>query len=398
VVLAALPGRSVTLVVVTAEGDVVGALEPFDVETPWWQDVEPISRAFPGLAVLRLLEAVPAADHAMGGQVTYLAEPLDHAVLSRLRPSQQWEPSLGDDPLSDDPLRMPWARPGGPGADLEWATRQVRITGTPLQHRTWNLSSIWSMPTGGGTVWMKCVPPFFRHEPAVLGLLKSKPVPRLLAAESHRMLLAELPGRDGYFAPSEDQLALIDVLVDLQLSTVHRTGELEAAGVPDGRWSALLGAAEDVVRRRAPRDPALRRLFANADRRIAAIAECGLPDVLVHGDAHAGNARVGPGTGSGIWFDWGDSRLGHPILDVEVLARPGVEHAEELRSHWLDRWAQALPGTDPYGALPLVRPLAALGEAVTYQGFLDGIEATERPYHENDVLPCLAKAAELARD
>jgi Ser/Thr protein kinase RdoA (MazF antagonist) len=185
------------------------------------------------------------------------------------------------------------------------------------------------------------------------------------------------------------------VLIDLQISSIDRLGELRLAGVPDRRWDALLGAAEAVVLRRAPGDKVLRRLLDGAERRIATIDECGLPFVLVHGDAHSGNARTGPGADPGIWFDWGDCRIGHPLIDVAVLLRAGTEHADPLIAHWLDGWKRALPGTDPHRAWELVKPLAALGNAVVYQGFLDAIEASEQPYHVNDVLPCLAEAAEM---
>ena len=43
-------------------------------------------------------------------------------------------------------------------------------------------------------------------------------------------------------------------------------------------------------------------------------------------------------------------------------------------------------------------PLAALGAAVVYQGFLDAIEPSERIYHEGDVAPWLELAGRLARD
>jgi len=244
---------------------------------------------------------------------------------------------------------------------------------------------------------MKCVPPFYVHEQAVLRLLSGQRVPRLVASDAHRMLLADLPGEDGYHASVHARRVLIELLIDLQISTIERIGELEAAGVPDRRWARLRAAAEAVVLRRAPDDRALRQLIDGADRRIAAIDECGLPDLLVHGDAHGGNARVGAGADPGIWFDWGDCRIGHPILDVAVLLRAGTEHADALIAHWLDCWKQSLPDTDPHRAWELARPLALLGDAVVYQGFLDGIEATERPHHVNDVLPCLAKAVELAR-
>jgi hypothetical protein len=367
-------------------------MEPFEVATPWWLDVAPIVERVPGIAVLRMLDVEPPPGLMIGGRVTYLVEPLDDAGGRNLGRLREWGGTL-----TADPLRMPWANPGGPAADLAWAAAQVQITGPPLQQRTWNLSAIWSLPTGDGRVWMKCLPPFYRHEPAVLRLLSDQRVPRVLAAGGHRMLLADLPGEDGYHASLHTRRMLIDLLVDLQISTIDRIGELAAVGVPDRRWAPLLAAAEAVVLRRAPDDAALRQLIDTADERIAAIDECGLPDVLVHGDAHAGNARVGAGADPGIWFDWGDCRIGHPLLDVGVLLRSGTEHAGARVAHWLDRWKQSLPGTDPHRAWQLVRPLAALGDAVVYQGFLDGIEATEWPYHVNDVLPCLAKAVELAQ-
>jgi hypothetical protein len=44
----------------------------------------------------------------------------------------------------------------------------------------------------------------------------------------------------------------------------------------------------------------------------------------------------------------------------------------------------------------LIRPFAALLGAVVYQGFLNGIERSERVYHEGDVAPCLERAVQLA--
>jgi len=389
----AAEGRSVTVVLVDDDG-VVGQLPVLDVATPWWQEVDPIVAAFPGLAVLRLLSASPAPGMVAGGRVTYLAErlpaPLAPAT-SRSWPVRPWPGTL-----HEDELRLPWAAPGGPAADLEWAASHVLRTGPPRQHRTWNLSAIWTIPTTDGDVWLKCVPPFSQHESVVLELLAGFPVPTLLAASGHRQLLAAMPGENGYDATLAERYSLIDELVALQVSTIERTYELLAAGVPDGRWSALLQAAGDVVERRLPQHLGLRRLLHTADARVAAIDACGVPDALVHGDAHGGNGRVGPGTGRGIWFDWGDARIGNPLLDVGVVERPGAPFRTELLGHWLEAWRNAVPGSDPHTAWALVRPLAALGAAVVYQGFLDRIEASERVYHCDDVVPCLRLAAELA--
>jgi len=117
-------GRSVTIVVCDDSGSLLGSLGPFEVATPWWQDLEPIRCRFPMLTVLRLLHGTPEDGGAFGGQVTYLAESGPGLTCSPGR--------LPVNPaaLADHPLRMPWARPGGPAADLDWG-RTRRISSRP---------------------------------------------------------------------------------------------------------------------------------------------------------------------------------------------------------------------------------------------------------------------------
>jgi hypothetical protein len=382
----ALMDRTVTLVVCDHDGTVLGEVEPFTVETPWWQDMEPVHHRFPSLAVLRLLGALPEPGTGTGGHVTYLAEIGEgtSAGFSLIRSQVM---------LDDHPLRMPWARPGGPAADLAWASGLVDSPGSAVQHRTWNLSAIWSMPTGGGRVWLKCVPGFFGHEGAVLDLLACPCTPQLIKAAGHRILLRDMGGEDGFAATVEQARWLIDHLVELQSSTVPRVPEFLAAGVPDARWPTLLRELRALVARRAPHDARLLRLLDGAEARLAAIDECGLPDSLVHGDAHPGNARIG--MGAPVWFDWGDSRVGNPLLDLAVLEREPARRAL-LEEHWLAAWKRALPGSDPGRAWKLLRPLAALRNGTVYQGFLDNIEPSERVYHLGDLRPALELAAAIA--
>jgi len=382
----AMPGRTVTLVVCDAAGTIQGEITPFEVATPWWQDMEPVSERFPSLAILRLLVGSPAPGQPRS-DVRYLAEPIGTTANLRLAPSA----TVG----YDHELRMPWARPGGPAADLDWAASVVTPAGPPTQHRTWNLSAIWSIPTEEGRVWLKCVPGFFGHEAAVLRSLGGRGVPELLASDRHRMLLAGLGGDDGYGATTTETCRLIDHLIALQLQTTADVPQLLAAGVPDGRWAALLRDLRAIVDRRAPGCATLRDLMDTAGARVEAIEACGLPDVLVHGDAHRGNARVG--IEPPVWFDWGDSRIGSPILDLAVLNREDDSVRAHLERHWLDAWAKAVPGSDPYTAWRLAQPLAQLRMAVVYQMFLDSIEPSERVYHVDDVELELTQASDLVR-
>ncbi len=377
--------RVVTLVACDHDARVLGQLAPFTVGTPWWQDTGPIHCCYPELTVLRLLDGVPAREGTVGGHVRYLTE-----ACSGVRPRAPL--SSCDVVVADHPLRMPWARPGGPAADLAWASGLVERSGPAVQHRSWNLSAIWSMPTAEGRAWLKCVPGFYDHESAVLGLLADPGVPQLIAAAGHRILLRDMGGRDGYDATVEETFRLIDSLVELQHGTMARVPELLAAGVPDARWPVLLNELAALVSRRAPHDARLLRLVHSAEDRAKAIDECGLPDALVHGDAYPGNARLG--TEPPVWFDWGDSRVGNPLLDLAVL-EDVPDRRELLEQRWLAAWARAVPGSEPGRAWKLLRPLATLRSALVYQTFLDNIEPSEQVYHVGDVEQALEQAAVL---
>jgi hypothetical protein len=57
-----------------------------------------------------------------------------------------------------------------------------------------------------------------------------------------------------------------------------------------------------------------------------------------------------------------------------------------------------VPGSDPARALAVAEPLAQLAYAVRYQEFLDGIEPSERVYHEGDPAAAIRTALRVARE
>ena len=396
-------GRRVELVVVDGGGHLLGRMPSFDVDTPWWQDLEPIVERHPDLIVLRLLRA-DAGGQRNGGRVSYLVE-ADHT------PAGLIAPAGGNDHLTDEalaglladhPLRMPWGRPGGPASDLAWAEGHVRTTGRPRQIRSWNLSSIWALPTSDGTAWLKCVPPFFAHEAdAIRGLGPSDRLPRVIAAEGSRMLMAEMPGQDGYGAGVSAYTAVIDALLELQSALDGRRGG-PALAVP--RWSpeAMARSAAEVLEHRRHQVAlrsgpgavtALEALLAGWEARWQQIEDCGLPDVVFHGDLHPGNSRIG--VDPPVIFDWGDCGWGHPLLDLSVVSayRDDPVLVARTLDHWLDGWRRLRPDSDPRRAWDLLRPVALLRSALVFQNFVDNIEPSERVFHDADVPAALARAA-----
>jgi len=391
--------RTAELVLVTPDGRLLGRLPAVPVATPWWQDVEPVVRAARDrhtvdVIILRLLET--ELDEPHGGKVTYLAE-----VAEPVR-AQPWTGAL-----DDQPLRHSFARPGGPSADLAWARarlaeRGLRPTTSPIQVRTWNLSSLWRVPVEGQTVWLKVVPRFFAHEGALLARMPGAPVPTVLSHDGGRMLLEEIAGKDLYTAALPLLRDMVSLLVELQRLWGDRVAELRALGLPDWCAPALAAAIANVVERTRDEISAedratLAGFVRSLPTRFDEVAACGLRDTLVHGDFHPGNFR---GDGRTLTLlDWGDSGVGHPLLDLPAfLERIPKDAIGALRAHWLRQWSEAVPGSDPARASALLAPVAAARQAVIYQSFLDNIEPSEQRYHQADPARWLNRTAVLVRE
>lgn len=378
-------GRRVTLQLCAADGSILGQLPEFEIESPWWPDVEPVVAAVRRLhgmdvSVLRLIGCDPT--RRSGGAVRYLAE------LNRT--------SRVDDA---SPLRLPWAEPGGVAAIVDWVDgvlreRGIARTGPVEQVKSWNLSMVLRIPTDIGPVWSKAVPPFMAHEGAIIDRLSADDpdvVPRLIGFETGIALMADIPGIDQFEAAEPVLIRMVSLLVGLQARWSSRVDELEKLGLPSWQADVLPELARDALERpetlaALPPDTIapIRELVASLPDRLADLAACGLPDTLVHGDNHPGNFRS---DGSGlVLLDWGDSGIGHPMLDtVAFLTRIPDATIEPVRHHWVREWQRAVPGSDPARAAELIPPIAALRQAIIYRTFLDGIEPAEHAYHEQDV-------------
>ncbi len=394
-------GRIVNVVLLDGTGAPLGTLPPLTVDNPWWQDVADIVAAVRtrdgiDVQVLRVLDGTGGAGPTNGGEVTYAAQVAGRPEIA-LRPV--------DDHLAaasaPDPRRAPWAVPGGPAASVAWGVGALSALGTPgataVQQRTWNLSAIWRLDAGRRPVaWLKQVPAFFAHEPDVIGLVGGVApglVPPLLAAGPHgRMLLADVPGRDGYDADAADRAAIAIAIHPVQAHFAGRIGDLLAAGVPDRRLDAESLSA--VAEPWCDRIGGLRELLDGLARRLDDIGACGVPDTLVHGDLHPGNTRLG--SGPPVIMDWGDSSVSHPALDI-LLLTAGLEPAaaQALRAAWTLRWRLAAPGSDPDRALELMRPMAPLWSAVTWHRVLAAIEPSEHVYHAADLPRSLREAVAI---
>jgi hypothetical protein len=391
-------GRQASVVLVH-QGRVLGVLAPVALEMPWWPEADDLVTAVRErdgveITVLRLLHTV--SDRIAGGAVTYLAE-TDRPPRAQLG---VWR----GDPLADQPLRQAWAHPGGPAALLDWADDRLAAagldrTGRAQQMRTWNLSALWRIPTRGGRVWLKAVPDFFAHEGAVIDWIGEPVAPRLIDFDSGRALLVDIEGPTNHEMQDPAALSpMVELLTGLQHRAMDRITELIVLGVPDRRLTSLTDRVAPVLEQWGPaielsERRSLETLLTDLPARVAAINDCGVPDSLVHGDFHAGNVAGRPG--DYVILDWGDSFVGHPLLDelafVERLP-PAVQIA--ARSWFVDAWQQIVPGSQPARAAELLEPVVSLEAAAMYARFCAAIEPDERVYHASDVVGMLRRAAE----
>jgi hypothetical protein len=291
----------------------------------------------------------------------------------------------------DDPLRAYYATADGLRELFTWAhetlaAQGIAVTGPIVQRKTWNLAALFRLPTDRGPVWCKALPAFAADEARVMAefaTVDATLVPEVLAAADGRLLLAHLPGEDCWHAP-EDVLA----------AGIHRHVAAQAAltpppWLPHRDYAAEIDALLD-------RDLGLTAGEVAAARALlpgwAALADCGLPTTIVHGDFHSGNWRS-EGGGPPAVLDFADAHAGTPVLDgLRVTEFSNAARTPAAHAAWVAAWRAACPESDPARALVLGAPLAQLYFALRYQEFLDGIEASERIYHEGDPAACVREA------
>ncbi len=386
-------GRTVTAVV-THDGACAGTVGPFPVDIPWWSEVETVTAHLERelgvpVVVLRLL-TVEGSDGMRDGHVTYHAEALKPAEdLARLAPCDFVE--------GDDPLRLPWARAAGVRDLLDWAERHARligrpVTGRPVQRKTWNLSCLFRLPADGGPVWLKAIPPFAAAEPAAISAFAAVDpglVPAVLASAPGRLLLADIPGTE-----RRDQAPGIVAETVRRLATAQARIGQPPPGLPDRRPEAMAAALRGLLDGPVGAELSPGELHAahGMQDRWELLADCGLPDTVVHGDFHPVNWRADGG--SAVVLDFADAHLGNPVLDglraIDFLP-PG--HLRRIAADaWTAAWTAAVPRSRPAEALRIAEPLAHFAFAVRYQEFLDNIEPSERVYHYGDPAGAIRQA------
>ena len=344
---------------VTVDGRYVGKVPLFAVESPWWAQVEEVTAHLDEAlgvptSVLRLIEGTGTGTR--DGIATYQVEAYGTPNPAALEKNGEHHE------FPDTPLRLPWAKPGGPTELIAWADQHVTRTGPAVQVKTWNLSCVYRMPTDRGQVWVKALPPFFAAEPTAIRLMSELDptlVPRLIAAAPLRALIADAPGTTCWETAPAQIESIVPRLVRAQ--------------------AALAGERHPDVPQVPISSPEVPGSAKQADKLLAT----GLPITLLHGDFHPGNWQSDGVTHQVL--DWADSHWGHPALDAARLwtfLKPELRPL--LAQVWTEAWLEQVPDSDPAAALDLAIPLVHVFNAIRYREFQANIEDSEQVYHAGD--------------
>ena len=224
--------------------------------------------------------------------------------------------------------------------------------GPPRQVYSWGISMVLRAPTADGLMFLKCSSPLFANE-AVLTALLAEATPdlvtRVVAIEPDEgwllmhdhgdRMVGEDPGRRG--APrsrprrgSSGSGSHGPVSWNGTVPRCARSAR-SLGGCPRSRTAAARDrAVRDRPRRVAGRDASV----LAACERLEAI---GPAPTVSHGDLHPWNVAATP-SGPRI-FDWTDTAVTHPFLDLAVYAtRPRTSRSAGARDAYLAHWADQL--------------------------------------------------------
>ena len=287
------------------------------------------------------------------------------------------------------PDRPPWSRPGWLVRASAWMADCLADIGSPLVavpqiHALWGLSNVLRGETADGAFYLKACSPVFPTESAITRVLAgSDPerLPRVVAVNETEnwLLLGDLGSSfvgDAPVARWPDGLASHAAI---QRRWLGRTDDLARAGFERRGLAALASQipALPELSVLAPMKPESRRRLEAAIPRLVEACErltaIGPPETIVHGDLHPWN--VADVDGRSIVFDWSDSCIGHPFLDLvtyvgrtrDVAARRACVDA------YLAAWSDDLEPDELEAAVRLALPLGALHQVESYRRIAEGV-------------------------
>ncbi len=293
------------------------------------------------------------------------------------------------DGTAEGPARPPWSRPGWLARASAWMADRLAEMGSPLVavpqiHAMWGLSNVIRGETADGAFYLKGCSPVFPTESAITRVLAASDperLPRVVAVNEAEnwLLLGDLGKSFVGDAPVARWPEGLAAHAAIQRRWLGRTDELATAGFERRGLAELASQIPRLpeLSLLAPMAPASRDRLVTAIPRLVEACErlttIGPPETVVHGDLHPWN--VADVDGRSIVFDWSDSCIGHPFLDLatyvgrtrDVAARRACVDA------YLAAWSGVLPPDELEEAVTLGLPLGALHQVESYRRIVAGV-------------------------
>ncbi len=250
-----------------------------------------------------------------------------------------------------DAVRWMDARLADIGAVRTRPVRQVK--------GVWADSAVLVADSTAGIMYLKATAPG-SLEPAVLAALheRGRPIPDVVACDNTNNIILMRAAAGHRVAPPRFAAALRQ-FGDLQRAEASDAGEWRALGLTDRGPRVLRERIERIfvdipsqLRRGGVLSDAEAIALAGYVPRAAALcerlAECGIPDSLVHDDFQPGNVID---LGDGFAFlDWSDVAVAHPFFSAHhFIACAGDEAPASLRDAAIEPWV-SLVGQSAAGA------------------------------------------------
>jgi Phosphotransferase enzyme family len=315
------------------------------------------------------------------------------------------------------PGRAPWFARGWFAGAERWLRTVAKEsgcepTGQVEQFRTWSISSVLRVPTTCGMVYFKASAdmPLFVNEALVTRALSSMfpefvPAPLAIDAGRDWLALPDFGEAVSWDASLDVKIVIFRRFAQLQMASVEHVDRLLEAGCIDRRLDWLAREQKEWFT-----GPLARRLLsANEFSQLqscsawlptlcADLASFGIPDALLHGDFHLGNAaRNEHGY---VFFDWTDAAVSHPFLDmISIVLEDDVGAAQAARAAYLAEWAAICDPESVQSAWDLAVVLMAANHAISYLSLSSNIDSPRHDMAEVGVCwlrRLLSGASELA--
>ncbi len=293
------------------------------------------------------------------------------------------------DGTATGPGRPSWSRPGWLARASAWMADRLDAIGSPLvaapqMHALWGLSAVIRGETADGAFFLKACSPVFPTEPAITRVLAASDpdlLPNVIAVdEAENWLLMGDIGKtfvgDAPVGRWPDGLA---AQAAIQRRWLGRTDELAAAGFERRGLAELASQIPGLpeLPLLAPMKPeSMHQLEAAIPRLVEAcerLSAIGPPEAIVHGDLHPWN--VADIDGRSIVFDWSDSCIGHPFLDLVTYVGRTADVATRRAcvDAYVAAWSDVLEPGAFEEAVRLALPLGALHQVESYRRIVAGI-------------------------